>query len=79
MEKAKKLINSVKDCVDESLEGVVAVNPGLRKLRGHRVIVRSDLEDYVASGKVAILTGGGSGHEPAFSGIVLSPSTLSMG
>ena len=66
--KTKKLINGVQTCVDDNIEGLLAVNPGLLKVKGHRVIVRSDLEQYVGSGKVAILTGGGSGHEPAFAG-----------
>ena len=66
--RTKKLVNAVQDCVDENLEGVVLLNPGLCKLQGHRVILRSDLKDFLQEGKVSILTGGGSGHEPAFAG-----------
>ncbi|XP_023931486.1 triokinase/FMN cyclase-like isoform X2 [Lingula anatina] len=68
--KGKKLINTVERCVDDSLEGFVAVNPGARLLQGHRVVVRSDIEEYKASGKVAVISGGGSGHEPAHPGYV---------
>lgn len=65
---SKKLINSVSSCVDESIEGFVTANPGVCQLQGHRVILRSDFENVKANGRVAILTGGGSGHEPAFGG-----------
>ncbi|XP_046567382.1 triokinase/FMN cyclase-like isoform X2 [Haliotis rubra] len=67
---SKKLINSVERCVDDMLEGYVALNPGVRLLHGHRIVIRADVEDYVKSGKVAVLCGGGSGHEPAQAGYV---------
>jgi dihydroxyacetone kinase len=67
---SKKLINSVDRCVDEALEGLVYVNPGLQVLQGHRVVVRSDVEDVVKAGKVTLLCGGGSGHEPAHAGFL---------
>ncbi|KAK6183653.1 hypothetical protein SNE40_011087 [Patella caerulea] len=73
---SKKLINSVESCVDECLEGLVAVNPGLRLLEGHRVVVRSDIQELVKSGKVTLVCGGGSGHEPAHAGYV-GPGMLS--
>ncbi|CAC5363909.1 DAK [Mytilus coruscus] len=66
----KKLVNTVERCVDECLEGLVAVNPGLRLVEGHRVVVRADIEDAIASGKVSLISGGGSGHEPAHAGFV---------
>uniref|UniRef100_A0A671KIE1 Triokinase/FMN cyclase n=1 Tax=Sinocyclocheilus anshuiensis TaxID=1608454 RepID=A0A671KIE1_9TELE len=55
-------------CVDEALEGLVRSNGGLALLRGHRVVLRSDLESI--KGKVALLSGGGSGHEPAHAGYI---------
>jgi len=61
-----KLLNSVEKCVDEALEGLVRSTGGLALLRGHRVVLRSDLESI--KGKVALLSGGGSGHEPAHAG-----------
>ena len=64
----KKLINSVDRCVDENLEGLVAVNPGLRLIKDTRVVVRADIEDVKRQGKVTLLCGGGSGHEPAHAG-----------
>nr|KAG5688954.1 hypothetical protein BaRGS_031353 [Batillaria attramentaria] len=68
--KGKKLINTVDTCVDDNLEGYVALNPGVRLLKGHRVVIRADFEEVQNSGKVAVVVGGGSGHEPAFSGYV---------
>uniref|UniRef100_A0A8C9WWM3 Triokinase/FMN cyclase n=1 Tax=Sander lucioperca TaxID=283035 RepID=A0A8C9WWM3_SANLU len=61
-----KLINSVDSCVDEALCGLVRASGGLSLLRGHRVVLRADLDNL--KGKVALLSGGGSGHEPAHGG-----------
>ncbi|KAJ8392178.1 hypothetical protein AAFF_G00077460 [Aldrovandia affinis] len=68
MEVQKKLLNSVEHCVDEALSGIVSSNAGLVLLEGHRVVVRSDLG--ALKGRVALLSGGGSGHEPAHAGYV---------
>ncbi|CAH1262273.1 TKFC [Branchiostoma lanceolatum] len=65
----KKLLDSVETCVDDMLEGLVAVNPGLRLLAGHHVVLREDWED-VRANKVAVVSGGGSGHEPGYHGFV---------
>lgn len=73
---SKKLINSVDSCVDEALEGLVIVNPGLRVLQGHRVVVRQDIEDVIRGGKVTLLCGGGSGHEPAHGGLQTESSSM---
>src|SRR5919198_2599581 len=51
------------------MEGLVAVYPGLCRLPGQTVLVRSDLPDAPAR-PVAVLSGGGSGHEPAHAGYV---------
>ncbi|TSL40963.1 Triokinase/FMN cyclase [Bagarius yarrelli] len=64
----RKLLNSVERCVDEALEGIVSSNAGLMLLRGHRVALRSDLHNL--KGKVALISGGGSGHEPAHTGYI---------
>ncbi|XP_053360444.1 triokinase/FMN cyclase isoform X2 [Clarias gariepinus] len=68
MEVRRKLLNSVDHCVDEALEGIVSSNGGLMLLRGHRVVLRSDLHNL--KGKVALISGGGSGHEPAHAGYI---------
>ncbi|NXR53197.1 TKFC cyclase, partial [Hippolais icterina] len=64
----KKLVTTVSGCADDALAGLVACNPGLRLLQGHRVVLRSDLP--AIRGRVALLSGGGSGHEPAHAGYI---------
>lgn len=63
---SKKMVNSVEGCADDALAGLVACNPDLQLLQGHRVALRSDLDSL--KGRVALLSGGGSGHEPAHAG-----------
>lgn len=65
----KKLINKPEDVVDEMLEGLLAIYPGLAKLSEHKVILRADSEQ-VRDAQVALISGGGSGHEPAHAGFV---------
>jgi dihydroxyacetone kinase len=64
----KKIINAPMAFVDEMLEGILAAHPDqLRATTDSRAIVRADAP---MEGKVAILTGGGSGHLPVFLGYV---------
>ncbi|XP_036151644.1 triokinase/FMN cyclase isoform X2 [Myotis myotis] len=65
---SKKLMNSVAGCADDALAGLVACNPNLQLLQGYRVVLRSDLDSL--KGQVALLSGGGSGHEPAHAGFI---------
>lgn len=65
---SKKLMNSVAGCADDALAGLVACNPNLQLLQGYRVALRSDLDSL--KGRVALLSGGGSGHEPAHAGFI---------
>ena len=67
---SKKLINNPLNTVDEALEGIVLANPGLKLLKNHRVIVREDVDELRKSGKVALISGGGSGHEPSHAGFI---------
>lgn len=63
----KKFINSVEKVEDEMVSGLVKAYPGyLKKLDCGNVIVRSNKKE----GKVALISGGGSGHEPAHGGYV---------
>ena len=73
---SKKLLNTVDHCVDDALEGVVSINPGLRLLDDHRVVIREDIEHVIADGKVTLLSGGGSGHEPAHAGMMQTYSLI---
>ena len=62
----KKYVNDPNIVVDEMLEGFLAANPNLiEKLPASRVIVRKGVP---FKGKVGLVTGGGSGHKPAFIG-----------
>jgi dihydroxyacetone kinase-like protein len=64
----KKLINSVDDIVVEGCEGLAAAHPDLVRFnREPRYIVRTDAP---VRGKVALVSGGGSGHEPLHGGFV---------
>ncbi|HEY0247781.1 MAG TPA: dihydroxyacetone kinase family protein [Gryllotalpicola sp.] len=64
----KKIINDPGDFVDEFLDGIVLAHPdALRLVAGGRGVVRADAP---VPGKVGIVTGGGSGHLPAFMGYV---------
>lgn len=65
----KKLINDPANAVAEMVAGLVAVQPGLTRIAGRNVVLRADLP-APADRKVAIISGGGSGHEPAHAGYV---------
>src|SRR4051812_15798762 len=71
----KKLINRPESVVEEMIEGLVAVYPGLSRLPDHHVVIRADAA-VVRDRQVAIISGGGSGHEPAHAGYV-GPGMLS--
>ena len=61
----KKLINIPKDIVNEVMDGIVASNKNLlKRVEDFTIIARKDIP---VKNKVAIVTGGGSGHEPLFS------------
>jgi triose/dihydroxyacetone kinase / FAD-AMP lyase (cyclizing) len=65
----KKFINRPQDVVEEMLQGLVVLYPGCARLPGHNVLIRADANPATAS-QVAILSGGGSGHEPAHAGYI---------
>ena len=69
-----QLLNSPSQCVDDALGGLLTTQPGLAQLRGHRVIVRRDLARWRTScphpHRFSVVCGGGSGHEPAYCGLV---------
>jgi dihydroxyacetone kinase-like protein len=64
----KKLINKPDDVVTEALQGIAAAHPDLVKVQFNpNVIVRADAP---VQGKVGLVSGGGSGHEPMHGGFV---------
>ena len=62
-----KFINDPEQITPELLEGYVLAYPDQVKLRGENIVVRANPK---SEDKVAIVTLGGSGHEPALSGFV---------
>ncbi len=63
----KKLINDPGGVLGESLRGLDAAHPELRVDHEHRIVYRATAKD---DGKVALVSGGGSGHEPLHAGFV---------
>src|SRR5437588_7312096 len=64
----KKLINRPEDVVTEALAGMEALHPELLRVDyKNQIIVRADAP---VRGKVGIISGGGSGHEPMHGGFV---------
>jgi dihydroxyacetone kinase-like protein len=63
----KKLINDPDAVVREALGGVALAHPELRVDREHRLVIRGDAP---VRGKVGLVSGGGSGHEPLHGGFV---------
>ena len=64
----KKIINKPSDFVDETIDGLIKSHPDIYSLAtdNSRVIKRASK----ASNKVGLVTGGGSGHLPVFTGYV---------
>jgi dihydroxyacetone kinase-like protein len=63
----KKLINDPADVVSEALRGIAAAHPELRVDHQNKIIYRGDAP---VRDKVALISGGGSGHEPLHGGFV---------
>lgn len=68
----KKLMDDPNDVVTEFIEGLVETYPGLQYLDGFpqvKVVLRADISKDTYH-KVVVISGGGSGHEPAHAGYV---------
>jgi len=64
----KKVINDPEQVVEEMLQGMIAAHPQyVRRVQGFNVLVRANSP---VTGKVALVSGGGSGHEPSHGGFV---------
>ena len=61
----QKIINDPADVVAEALRGIAAAHPELRVDAENRIIFRGDAP---VQGKVGLVSGGGSGHEPLHGG-----------
>ena len=62
-----KLINEPQNIVDEMLEGFCAAYSDIVRLDDNRLVVRAEPK---SPGKVALVIGNGSGHEPAMIGLI---------
>ena len=67
--RTKKLINAPEDIISHALDGMISAHPDMLMVKGAtgRAVVA---KDGPRDGKVGIIIGGGSGHEPAFAGYV---------
>ncbi len=65
--KMKKFINKPENIVAELLEGFALLHPEKIRLVGNNLVARAESK---ATGKVGVITLGGSGHEPGLSGFV---------
>src|SRR5947209_18989744 len=64
----KKFINDPENVVPEALEGVAAAHPDLVRVDlANQLVIRRDAP---VAGKVGLVSGGGSGHEPLHGGFV---------
>jgi dihydroxyacetone kinase-like protein len=63
----KRLMNAVETMLDESLDGFAAAHADIVELGPERKFVR---RRTLTQGKVALISGGGSGHEPLHAGFV---------
>src|SRR4030095_11170119 len=63
----KKIMNRVDDFLSESLAGFATAHDDVVTLNSEPVFVR---RKQLTSGKVALISGGGSGHEPLHAGFV---------
>ena len=63
----KKLINAVDEVLAESLDGFVAAHADILAMGAERKFVR---RRTLTAGKVGLISGGGSGHEPLHAGFV---------
>lgn len=66
----KKLINDPGTVTLDLVEALTLVDARIMKVAGQNVLVRADFRDVAAAGQVALISGGGSGHEPAHAGFV---------
>lgn len=62
----KKIINRPETVVTEMCKGLVLTNPDLEFVKKYKVIRKKNLD----KNKVSLISGGGSGHEPAHAGFV---------
>lgn len=66
----KKIINNVEDITSQMVSGFVKTNSKrVKQLPNTCAVVRTD-DEFTANGRVGIVSGGGSGHEPLHLGFI---------
>ena len=63
----QRFLNNPDDIVDEMLEGFLAAHGDIVEASGNKRVIKAK---NIPEGKVGVITGGGSGHKPAFVGYV---------
>ena len=63
----QRILNNPDDIVDEMLEGFLAAHGDIVEASGNKRVIKAK---NIPEGKVGVITGGGSGHKPAFVGYV---------
>lgn len=63
----QRIMNNPDDIVDEMLEGFLKVHSDIVEKTDNPRVIKAK---YIPDGKVGVVTGGGSGHKPAFIGYV---------
>ncbi len=66
----KKIVNDPLLVVEEMVEGLLLADARLTRIEGENVVLRRDHRALADSGRVALISGGGAGHEPAHAGYV---------
>ncbi len=66
---SKKLFNSLDSIVSDSIDGFLLSSPHLSRLGDLNIVIRRDIEECRRT-EVSLISGGGSGHEPAHAGYV---------
>lgn len=69
MSATKKLMNQPADVVQQAVEGMLLTNSNLAVIEGCNVLVRKDVAENKLC-RVSLISGGGSGHEPAHGGYI---------
>ena len=62
----KKIMNTAQSFVYDMCHGLAAAHPELEFVEKYKVVKKKDINDA----KVSLISGGGSGHEPAHAGFV---------
>ena len=66
---SKKLVNTIEDVVNEALDGMLSLDNTVARIGDFNACCRVDIESFKKS-HVTIISGGGSGHEPAHAGFI---------